>query len=129
MQKTSNFIKKYEWFRAKAYWDYKHYSIWYGSHSYKGATITQQEADKRLNEKVTDIIKRYKLYNYQENIQTALSAFIYNIGSPPKGYKRYLDKWYLKSLWNKMKLYNKAKWKVLGWLVKRRNDEFYLLIK
>jgi GH24 family phage-related lysozyme (muramidase) len=54
-----NFIKKEEGFRAKAYWDYKQYSIGYGTKA-TGATevITEAEAEARLS---VEVAKAYAL--------------------------------------------------------------------
>ncbi|SRR5216683_3412612 len=79
-----NFIKKEEGFQAKAYWDYKQYSIGYGTKATSATeVITEAEAEARLT---VEVDKAYKLV--QKIIPTgtptgiiqALTDLTYNAG-------------------------------------------------
>lgn len=116
-------IKSFEWFHAKAYWDYKQYSVWYGQKAKPGQTITEKEASKFVEQRAKDIRKRFKFEKYDDKIEVALISFTYNIWRPPKWYDWYIKNWYYNALWNRMKQYKVCGWQVCGWLVKRRQAE------
>lgn len=87
-----NFIKKFESFIPKAYWDYKQYSIGYGSGTYEdGAKVKKDDV-------VTEDKATLMLYNWLEKVvcptidknvkaelkqcqYDALASFIYNVGN------------------------------------------------
>ncbi len=84
-QGLMNFIKKEEGFQAKAYWDYKQYSIGYGTKAASSAeVITEAEAEARLT---VEIDKAWKLAEQvipagsPIGIQQALTDLTYNAGS------------------------------------------------
>lgn len=52
-QRCVDFIKKFEGFNAVAFWDYKQWTVGYGTRaSGKGETITKQEAETRLAQEI-----------------------------------------------------------------------------
>jgi lysozyme len=84
-QALINFIKKEEGFRAKAYWDYKQYSIGYGTKANSATeVITEAEAEARL---VVEVNKAWALVKpilpegTPVGIQQALVDLTYNAGS------------------------------------------------
>lgn len=80
-----NFIKKEEGFKAKAYWDYKQYSIGYGTKATSATeTITEAEAEARLVEEVNKawaLVKPIIPEGTPLGIQQALVDLTYNAGS------------------------------------------------
>jgi len=79
-----NFIKKEEGFRSKAYWDYKQYSIGYGTKATSATeVITESEAEARLT---VEIDKAWKLAEQviptgtPIGIVQALTDLTYNAG-------------------------------------------------
>ena len=80
-----NFIKKQEGFKAKAYWDYKQYSIGYGTKATSATeTITETEAEARLVEEVNKawaLVKPIIPAGAPIGIQQALVDLTYNAGS------------------------------------------------
>ncbi|MGL5656852.1 MAG: lysozyme [Fusobacteriaceae bacterium] len=86
------FIKKEEGFIPKAYWDYKQYSIGYGSGKYvngnsvkEGDVVTEEEATAMLeswiNKVVEVCIKKYVVVSLSQNRYDSLCSFIYNVGN------------------------------------------------
>lgn len=86
------FIKKEEGFIPKAYWDYKQYSIGYGSGKYvngnsvkEGDVVTEEEATAMLeswiNKVVEVCIKKYVVVSLSQNPYDSLCSFIYNVGN------------------------------------------------
>jgi lysozyme len=80
-----NFIKKEEGFKANAYWDYKQYSIGYGTKATSATeVITQAEAEARLT---VEIDKAWKLVqpilpaDTPIGVKQALLDLTYNAGS------------------------------------------------
>lgn len=80
-----NFIKKQEGFQPKAYWDYKQYSIGYGTKATSATeVITEAEAEARLT---VEIDKAYKLVKpivptgAPIGVTQALVDLTYNAGS------------------------------------------------
>lgn len=120
------FISSFEWLHLSAYWDYKQYSIWYWSKSYKGEQITKEEAEKRLIQKIKDIRNKHKLEKYNDWLEVALISFVYNTGHLPKWLNRYVDNNYIWALKSHMKAYVYAWGIKLNWLIKRRNAEVSL---
>ena len=72
-------------FHPEAYWDKRQYSIGYGTKSFKGETITKEEASKRLDEELAvadKAVNKYnKKYNWKPHERDALTSFAYNVGS------------------------------------------------
>jgi GH24 family phage-related lysozyme (muramidase) len=117
----------------KAYWDFKQWSIWYGTPSYKWEVITSDEADKRWRQRIQSIRDKYNLQDYSIDVQKAVVSFAYNIWSLNKKQVNLLKNEYYRALWNDFIQYNKITidWEkvIAWWLVKRRQAEFNLLIK
>ena len=126
-EKAFNFIKNFEWFKAKAYWDYKHCSIGYWTTTRNcSEKITEAEAKKRAIQKIKNIRKTFNLYSLDDNLEIALISFSYNVWSPPKNFQWYVKNGYINWLKNLMLKYKYAGWKYLKWLEKRRKAEVEL---
>ena len=126
-EKAFAFIKKFEWFRPVAYWDYKHCSIGYWTTTRNcSEKITEAEAKKRAILKIKNIRKTFNLYSLDDNIEIALISFSYNVWSPPKNFSWYIKNWYINWLKNLMLKYKYAWWRYLKWLEKRRKAEVEL---
>lgn len=83
-----NFVKKYEQFSPTPYWDYKQYSIGYGTKAEPDdKSISEQEASKRLakivNKHKDAVLKASKKwgYNWTPNQINALTSFRFNVGN------------------------------------------------
>ena len=124
IQEAIKFLHKFEWVRLTAYFDYKQYSICSGTKSYKWETVTIEECDKRLRERVqTELLRINRMAdNLEWNKKVALISFFYNTW-----YKHnvlnYAAKWDTDSVIYLISLYNKAWWQKLQWLVNRRYAE------
>lgn len=116
-------IKKWEGFNPKPYWDYKQYTSGWGTKAKnKWEILSEAEADKRLIEYVTPLVREV-IEDFPElhsDWQWALVSFRYNC---PAWYwavkKNWLDH---HRLWCK-----KAGGKIIKWLVARRNAEASLI--
>ena len=128
-----NYIKSVEGFTPKATWDYQQYTNGYGTEA-KGPdeVITEQEADRRLREKLQktqDFVSSYLTkngYEFNRGQLDALTSFTYNLG--PGGLKQLTDngKRSFEEIKEKMVLYNMAGGKVLTGLQRRRNQELQM---
>jgi GH24 family phage-related lysozyme (muramidase) len=80
-----NYIKKAEGFQPKAYWDYKQYSIGYGTKANSATeVITEAEAEARLTvevEKAWALVKPIIPTGTPVGVQQALVDLTYNAGS------------------------------------------------
>lgn len=123
-----SYIKKQEGFRAKAYWDFKQWSIGYGTRATSpDETVDEQEADKRLrvelalaDKDLTDFAQ-----NLPKGVHQALLDLTYNAGS---GWQRAkLGELVRAQNWAAVKAdllnYNHAGGKVNADLTARRSDE------
>ena len=124
-------IKQFEQFSPIPYWDYKQYSIGYGSKAKsKSDKVTKEEAAQRLLKLIDvhrdKVLKLNKVRNYKwsEAQVNALTSFRYNVGNiggvTANGTRTNdeIAKAILK--------YNKAGGKTLDGLVKRRKQEHSL---
>ena len=126
-EKAFAFISQFEWFKAKAYWDYKHCSIGYWTTTRNcSEKITEAEAKKRAILKIKNIRKTFNLYSLDDNLEIALISFVYNVWKPPKNFRWYIKNNYKKALKNLMLKYVYAWWKKLKWLENRRRAEINL---
>jgi len=127
---TIDFIAKFEGLRLKAYYDVNHFSIWYGTRSFKGEIITKKEAEKRMIEYLWLLRKMVDKECYNENQKTAMISFMYNVGKYPMNINKYVASCDKKSIRYIMWIYwYSSNWKRLKSLVKRRNTELYLFNK
>lgn len=133
LQLAADFIKPFEldlkYFKNGfhfAFWDYKQYTIGYGSKAKsKDEKITEAEAIKRLQ------LELIKPYEYVKNLpitdmqKVALISFAYNLGIDDlvNIVKRIKAKKTNKEIADAINLYTKAGGKVLTGLVNRRLKE------
>lgn len=123
-------LKTHEQFSPNAYYDYKQYSIGYGTPANsKSETIDEAEATRRLTQRISserEAVKQYGIrhgYNWNDCQIDALSSFRYNLGAGgfealTGGGTRSND-----VIAAKMLEYNKAGGKILSGLVTRRKHE------
>ena len=119
-----DFIADFEWYRECSYWDFKHWSIGYGTASRQWECITREEAMQRKKEHLHAIFNLVDLECYNDNQKIAMTSYVYNTG----GYQLWLrgiiqrcdTAWvlYVMRNWGWS-----ANWRVLPWLAKRRNIE------
>ena len=81
------FIKDWEGFQSKAYWDNAQYSIGYGTKTENATdTITEAEADVALRKELKEIDAKVNQFaaaynrNFSQNQHDALVSFSYNVG-------------------------------------------------
>ena len=135
-------IKKWEWFRDKAYqdstgtwtigyWftnvDWKPVQSWMTMDRWTADTLLSQEISQRQN------FMNYITVPLSESQKAALSSFEFNLWSwiREKNAKPILDKINagdLKWAGDLMKQYSYSKWQKLQWLANRRNEEARLLL-
>lgn len=125
-----NFIKKQEGFRAKPYWDYKQWTVGYGTRaSGPNDTVTEAEAEQRLR---TEIDAAYKLVvNKFPNIAfpkgqlQALTDLTFNAGSgwEEDSLGKQVAAQKIDSIKADILLYNHAGGQVLADLTARREAE------
>ncbi len=120
---------------SKAYWDYKQYSIGYGTKADNpDEVITEEEADKRLREALSKSQKAVIAhankhgYDFNQNQINALSSFVYNLGSGVLNQLTANGTRSIEEIANKIPEYNKVREKgelvVNRGLTKRRQVEF-----
>lgn len=80
------FVQGIEGFSPTAYWDYKQWSIGYGTRSQKGETISKEEAAVRLEQELSSHAERVDMAAEEANIiltegqRNALISFDFNTG-------------------------------------------------
>ena len=116
---------------AQAYWDYKQYSIGYGTKANSAdEVITEAEADKRLRETLAvsqkTVLEHSKKYNYDfnQNQVDALTSFVYNLGPGALNQLTANGTRSVEEIARKIPEYNQAGGKVNTGLVARRQQEF-----
>jgi len=89
------FVQKVEGFKPKAYWDYKQWSIGYGTKSYQGESITEEEAAVRLDQELAGHASRVDMASEEagliltEGQRNALISFDFNTGEAVSVIKRF----------------------------------------
>lgn len=76
-------IKKFEGFNPKSFWDYKHYSIGYGTEGKVGEVLSREEADARLRirlNRVSSFINNNIKVPLTQNQHDSLASFGFNLG-------------------------------------------------
>jgi len=127
-----NFIKAKEGFYEKAYWDYKQYTVGYGTKAQSAnEVITREEADKRLREEINQAAQQVaemlnkREINLTESQKEALISFTLNGG--PGMTQQLLDSEGGRKTWEQissaMRQYVKAGGKDLQGLKNRREAE------
>ena len=123
-----NFLKKEEGFSAKAYWDYKQYSIGHGTKANSPTeVIDEAEADRRLIVEVNKAEQQVETIaaDAPKGIKQALTDLTYNAGfgwsSQSLGAAVKAKKW--DTVKADILLYNHAGGQVLDGLTKRRQAE------
>jgi len=135
-QKGIDFIKKYETFIPKAFWDYKQWSIGYGTKAkHKDEVIDEPEALRRLKEeteKFQTTIRKYVKVPVTQNMYDALVSFTFNVGGGwmINGSSVFdaLKKRFYGLAANNMLKWNRAGGKVLKGLDDRRKAESKLFL-
>ncbi len=134
-------IKKWEWFRDKAYQDAtgtRTLGYWFTNVNWQPVqpwmTMDRATADELLKQEIN---QRQDFMNYitvplNENQKAALSSFEFNLwsGIREKNAMPILEKinaWDLKWAGDILKQYVNSKWQKLQWLANRRNEEARLL--
>lgn len=115
---------------SKAFWDFKQYSIGYGTKaSGPDEVITEAEADKRLRDElsksynhVTNFAKQ-KGYNWDQGKLDALTSFVYNLGPGALKTLTADGKRSDEEIAKMLPQYNQAGGKVQPGLVARRGSE------
>tara|TARA_E500000318_G_C3513653_1_gene193395 strand:+ start:98 stop:898 length:801 start_codon:yes stop_codon:yes gene_type:complete len=80
-------IKTAEGLRTESYWDFKQYSVGYGSKGKKGEVIDEAEAEKRLAKDISKfraiVVKAKETHGYDWNSDQidALTSFTHNLGA------------------------------------------------
>ncbi len=118
------FIKKFEWVRYEAYFDFKQYSICFGTKSFKWEKVNAEECDKRLKQRVqSELLRVNRLADgLQWNKKAALISFFYNTGFNID-VLNYAMKWDDKSVVFLVSQYNVAWGKYKKGLASRRAAE------
>lgn len=135
-------LKKYEGYSAKAFWDYKQWSIGYGSKAKdRNEVIDRKEAFDRLKSEADRFevsIKKYVTVPLTQNMYDALVSFTYNTGA---GWMMKSDKGTYSSVYSalqaknyklaakNLKKYVMAGGKVNKGLVNRREEEYQHFLK
>ena len=128
-----DFIKKQEWFSGAVYDDFKQKTIWFWTAAKPWQTsITEDQALKDLQSdvqrrqaKVTEVFWT-DLTEWQK---TALTSFMFNLGvnifdkPTSQRLKNAIIDWDEQVIREEFVKFNKAWWKVLPWLTKRREEE------
>lgn len=130
------FIKKYETFIPKAFWDYKQWSIGYGTKSFKGEVITEAVALDRLKAETSRFqgyLRKHITVPLTQNMFDALTSFTFNVGQGwmidgSSVFSELQQKNYTAAAQNMLK-WNRAGGKVLKGLVDRRDAESKLFLK
>lgn len=122
-----DFIQRYEcgsWPTLHAYFDYKGYSIWCGTPSYKGEIITKEEAMKRFRwyvQKRIDLVQR-DFPKAKWGQMVALVSLASNNGTCYKYFKKHwVNEYSWRNKCDKVKIHWKLK--ALRGLTIRRNHE------
>jgi len=88
-------IKTAEGLRTESYWDFKQYSVGYGSKGKKGEVIDEAEAEKRLANDISNfraiVVKAKETHGYDWNSDQidALTSFTHNLG--PTNFNKLID--------------------------------------
>ena len=80
---TVEFVKRFEGLRLTSYWDYHQWSIGYGSISYEGQTITEEQAARKLQgdlQKYAKSLSDVLHIPLSPDQETALLSAAYNLG-------------------------------------------------
>jgi len=131
-------IKKFEGFRAHAYWDYQRYSIGYGTKAKSpDEVITREEAERRLREHVEryvlpgikNLIGQESWNQLSYNQKSALVSFAYNVGvGGATPVLKLVKEGRIEDAAQRMMRHVRAGGKVLQGLVNRRKEEAKLLL-
>lgn len=128
------FVKEFEQFSSKAYWDVNRYAIGYGTKAEtKNQVISKEEAIAYFDKEISGIENRIKSrlnkygVKYNDEMLRAMTSFEYNLGYQKKQWNRLKQK-NLNAYANNMISYNKVNGKVLKGLTKRRKAEKALFL-
>lgn len=140
---TRNFIAAKEWFRENAYQDSAWvWTIGYWFTSLNGKAIqpwqviSKEQADVEFDKKLWEYQtwRKYVKTDLSAQQQAALTSFEYNLwkwiwSKSAMNILNAVNNGDFSTAWQMMQAYNKAGWKVLNWLVKRRGEEAAMLLQ
>jgi len=122
------FVKKEEGFRAKPYWDYKQWSVGYGTRaSGPNDVVDEAEGERRLIDELNkaNALVKHKYPNLPKGVEQALTDLTYNAG--PGWEESTLGQRVAEGKWDSVKadilLYNHAGGQVNAGLTARREAE------
>jgi len=127
-----DFIKRQEGFAPVAKWDFKQYSVGYGTKGRPGERITPEEAEARLREevgKVSDWLDRNVKVPLSQEQHDALVSFGFNLGTG--NLEKLLDDinaGNFERVAERMLSFNKAGGRTLPGLVRRRQEEAMMFL-
>ena len=125
-------IKKWEGFAPRAYWDYRQWSIGYGTPSDKGESISRAEA----REELIDVVESIHKFVYRDLADScsvkrvAVISFIYNVGIgnyKRSTFRKHIREGNYEKAASEMLRWNKAGGRVLEGLKRRRAAEAKLV--
>ena len=121
-------IKRFEGFTPKAKWDFKHWTVGYGTISSKGEVVTEAEADRRLRVRLAllegGIDKTFG--KLPAGTRAALVSLSHTVGTrwmQGTGLAAAVHSGKPERIAERFRLYNKAGGTVRAGLVKRRDVE------
>lgn len=132
-QSGLDFIKGHEGYTPTSKWDYKQYSVGYGTKGMPGESISKEEAERRLIEETVTVgswLDKNVTVPLTENERDALISFGFNLGTDDlelllpdinAGRKDVVAR--------RMRSFNRAGGEVLSGLVRRRNEEAALFLR
>jgi len=121
IEKSSEFIRKYEWVRYVAYPDWAWHAIWFWTKSYAGETIDHEQAWTRFNKELERRVDKVMWENnLNVNQLSALVSLYYNCPSCYRSISRMTTKynWLAHD-----KVCNGGVCTPIRWLTKRRTAE------
>jgi GH24 family phage-related lysozyme (muramidase) len=123
---TLEFMKKHEGFRPNAYWDYKQFSVGYGSGTHtdgkpvsKNTKVTEEQAHDmmvhHIKNRIIPKVEKYSIWEkMNDNERGGFTSFLYNVGEHVIGSKNHptinsaIHSGDVRKVYDAMALYNKV---------------------